>query len=195
MRDEHCEVICKTVLECVKHLSTVHTRFMGSSSNATLSTVGKMNDDLYAEVKSIIDTVLKEGGDGGGDSGGTSGEYNGTTSGGGFVAPKILSRGETRAPILSVGVGTMVYVRASSHLRALMGDADSAKVGDEFEVTEELAQRGAGPYTPANDDGVYVDGANVAGCKAFLGAGRYFILCGGSFGGSNNSTLFCMRIA
>lgn len=184
MRDEHCEVICKTVLECVKHLSTVHTRFMGSSSNATLSTVGKMNDDLYAEVKSIIDTVLKEGG---GDSG--------TTSGGGFVAPKIISRGETKAPILSVGVGTMVYVRASSHLRALMGDSDSAKVGDEFEVTEELAQRGAGPYTPANDDGVYVDGANVAGCKAFLGAGRYFILCGGSFGGSNNSTLFCMRIA
>lgn len=190
MRDEHCEVICKTVLECVKHLSTVHTRFMGSSSNATLSMVGKMNDDLYTEVKSIIDTVLR---DGGGDSGSTSGGISGEWSG--FVLPTMISRGDTGAPILSVGVGTMVYVRASSHLRALMGNPDTAKVGDEFEVTEEMAQTGQAPYTPCNDAGKYVDSGRFPGCKAFLCAGRYFVICGGTFGGSNDSVLLCMRIA
>lgn len=88
--------------------------------------------------------------------------------------PRILDRGETRAPIIVLDAGDVVLVRGSRTLQELMGTT-IIHVGDKFTITDPAPS--AGIYLAASKDGGFVEPTTVdSRSKVFLGAGTYMAL-------------------
>lgn len=88
--------------------------------------------------------------------------------------PRILDRGENRAPIIVLDAGDVVLVRGSRTLEELMG-TPIIHVGDKFTITDPAPSTGI--YLAASKDGGFVEPTNVdSRSKVFLGAGTYMAL-------------------
>ena len=108
-------------------------------------------------------------------------------------SPTIIERGYNKAPILSMAIGDITFIRCSSHFRNLIG-ADFIAPGHEFFVSNTLANNGNGVYITASQNGKFVEPTTIdQSLKVFLGAGRYMAMHGADLL-SNDSTVLCKKI-
>lgn len=108
-------------------------------------------------------------------------ETNSTNPFGVIGNPVIVSRGTNKEPILIVPVGDIILVKGSSSLENLMGGATAIHVGDQFIVSNAVANSGNGVYLAASKDGLFVEASDVdSKSKAFIGAGTYVALSSAS---------------
>ena len=103
--------------------------------------------------------------------------------------PRILDRGETRAPIIVLDAGDVVLVRGSRTLQELMGTT-IVHVGDKFTITDPAPS--VGIYLAASKDGGFVEPTSVdSRSKVFLGAGTYMALSSADI--TNNDTVVLVK--